>query len=293
MSAHVASIHRYPVKSMLGEQLGECAVTAGGLVGDRAYALLDADDGIVASAKNPRKWAGLLEMSASFVAEPQVGQVPPPVLLTLPGNRVLRSDDDRTDEQLSAALGRSVRLITEHPGEATFEEVWPEIDGLAPAEFIEQTRTGTSPSGEAISTMPLGLMAPPRTFFDLAVLHLITTSTLAQLGELAPGGDFDPRRYRPNLLISDDRSGFVEDAWVGAEADVGAALRISVSMFTMRCVMTTLRQRDLAADPTTLRTLARHHRKQIPGLGTWACAGVYAGVVTEGTVRVDDPFTIC
>jgi uncharacterized protein YcbX len=51
----VVSIRRYPVKSMLGEELNSSYVTERGLVGDRAYALIDKETGKVASTKNPRK----------------------------------------------------------------------------------------------------------------------------------------------------------------------------------------------------------------------------------------------
>jgi uncharacterized protein YcbX len=268
MTAQVLSLHRYPVKSMLGEDLAGCVVDERGVVGDRAYALLDAEDGIVASAKNPRKWAALLTMSARFTAQPEVGSPPPPVEVTLPDGSVVDSRDSDVDGRLSAAVGRPVRLISEHPGVAQFEEVWPDLEGLAPLDFIESTRSGTEPGGEAISTMPLGLLAPPETFFDLATLHLLTTSTLARLAELEPGADFDPRRYRPNVLVGTDDAGFVEDGWVGTTVRLGD---------------------DLPADPSTLRTLAKQHRREIPGLGTWACAGVYAGVAAGGTVRVGDP----
>jgi hypothetical protein len=63
-------------------------------------------------------------------------------------------------------------------------------------------------------------------------------------------------------------------------------------MLTMRCVMTTLARGDLPEDRGTLRTLARHHRRDIPDLGTWACAGVYADVTDEGTVRTGDLVTL-
>lgn len=288
MPARVASIHRYPVKSMLGEDLTEVVVDERGLVGDRAYALLDADDGIVASAKNPRKWASLLQLSATFVADPRPGEAPPPVQVTFPDGSVLRSDDAGVDEALSAAVGRPVRLISEHPEGARFEEVWPDIEGLAPQGFIDGTRSGHEPTGESVSSIPLGSLAPPRTFYDLAVLHVLTTDTLAALAELAPDADFDARRYRPNLLLENGIHGFAEDAWVGSTLGVGEDARIDVSMLAMRCVMTTLAQRDLAADASTLRTLAKHRRQEIPGLGTWACAGVYAGVSAGGTVRVGD-----
>lgn len=288
MAARVASIHRYPVKSVLGEDLTECVVTGRGLVGDRGWALVDADDGVVASAKNPRKWAGLLGVSARYVAEPLAEQAVPPVELTLPDGSVLRSDDAGVDAALEAVTGRRVRLTCTHPEEARFEEVWPDVEGLAPQGFIDGTRSSTEPTGEAVSTIALGSMSPPGTFFDLAVLHVLTTATLAELTRLAPGADFDTRRYRPNLLVATDGTGFVEDDWVGTTLAVGDELRAPVSMLAMRCVMTTLAQRDLPADPDTLRTIARHHREEIPRLGTWACAGVYADVECGGTVRVGD-----
>ena len=52
----IVSLWRYPVKSMMGEELNAAEVTKSGLLGDRAYALVDSSDGKVASAKNPRKW---------------------------------------------------------------------------------------------------------------------------------------------------------------------------------------------------------------------------------------------
>ena len=55
----VVSLWQYPVKSMLGEELNATEVTERGLLGDRAYALVDSADGKVATAKNPRKWPAL------------------------------------------------------------------------------------------------------------------------------------------------------------------------------------------------------------------------------------------
>ena len=51
----VVSLWRYPVKSMTGEELNAVAVTQRGVLGDRAYALIDSADGKVASAKNSRR----------------------------------------------------------------------------------------------------------------------------------------------------------------------------------------------------------------------------------------------
>ena len=74
----VVSLWRYPVKSMMGEELNAADVTERGLLGDRAYALVDTADGKAATAKNPRKWPHLFDFRATFV-EPvrSPARVPP------------------------------------------------------------------------------------------------------------------------------------------------------------------------------------------------------------------------
>jgi uncharacterized protein YcbX len=60
----VVWLGRYPVKSMGGEGLDEADLDASGVEGDRRYALIDEETGLIASAKNPRKWRSLLSMTA-------------------------------------------------------------------------------------------------------------------------------------------------------------------------------------------------------------------------------------
>ena len=62
----IVTVCRYPVKSMMGEELNAVRVTGRGLLGDRAYALVDAETGMVVSAKNPRKWPGMFVFHAAF-----------------------------------------------------------------------------------------------------------------------------------------------------------------------------------------------------------------------------------
>ena len=80
----VVSLWRHPVKSMTGEELNASEVTERGLLGDRAYALVDSSDGKVASAKNPRKWPNLFHFRATLVEPPRVSANVPPVRITLP-----------------------------------------------------------------------------------------------------------------------------------------------------------------------------------------------------------------
>ena len=74
----VASLWRFPVKSMGGERIEEVELTETGFVGDRAYALIDVATGRVVSAKSVKHFPGLLDCQAAFVAPPQAGQEPPP-----------------------------------------------------------------------------------------------------------------------------------------------------------------------------------------------------------------------
>src|SRR5881275_2690342 len=87
----VVALWRYPVKSMLGEELNATAVTARGLLGDREFALLDAETGKVASAKNPRRWPTLFDFRAAYAEPPGEGPLPP-VRITFPDGRTLGTD---------------------------------------------------------------------------------------------------------------------------------------------------------------------------------------------------------
>jgi uncharacterized protein len=126
---------------------------------------------------------------------------------------------------------------------------------------------------------------PDGTFFDSAVVHLLTTSTIDRLRELYPHGRFEVRRFRPNVVVeaASGESGFVENAWVGQALAIGDEVRLSIEGPCPRCVMTTLRQGDLPPDPGILRTAARHNQANV---------GVYASVLRAGTIRRGDPVRI-
>ena len=274
----VRGLWRYPIKSMLGEALETCEVTNRGLRGDRAYALIDAADGKVASAKNPRKWARLFECRAEFDDGSRA------VRITLPDGTAVSAGDPAAAELLSSLLGRKATLETSAAGAPVLEELW--LDG--------------SPDGRAVTDETIAMGSPPGTFFDYSVVHLVTTATLGRLSELHPEGRFDPRRFRPNLLVQseDGDRGFVENAWVGKTVAIGdGGVRLRVTDPCPRCVMTTLAQEDLPADAGILRTAARHN-PVVGGEGRGpdgvyaASVGVYAAVVSGGIVRRGDPVRV-
>src|SRR5918911_939995 len=139
----VVSLWRYPVKSMMGEELNASEVTERGLLGDRAYALVDSSDGKVASAKNPRKWPQLFDFRAALVDVPRPGAKVPPVRITLPDGTMVTSEQSDLNQVLSRALNREVtfdatergqREVVEstfpNPWTPTAEEYWPDMEGL-------------------------------------------------------------------------------------------------------------------------------------------------------------------
>jgi uncharacterized protein YcbX len=261
------SLWRYPVKSMLGEELTASEITDRGLFGDRAYALIDRADGKVATAKNPRKWPRLFDFRAAFVEPTRAATILPGVRITLPDGTKVTSDQGDLDQILSKALNREVTLRTAPREKINAEEYWPDIEGL---DYKDTVTDFTLPEG---------------TFFDCAMVHLLTTATLDRLSELYPQGRFDLRRFRPNVVVqlASSEKGFAENAWVGRTLAIGTAVRLNFTGSCGRCVMTTLAQGDLSKDPGILRAAAEHNQANV---------GVYAAVACGGTIRSGDPVRI-
>jgi len=274
-AGQVSTLWRYPVKSMSGEQVTESLVTEGGLLGDRGYAVIDQSNGKVASAKFPRKWSKLIELRAAFASPPEGGASLPPVRIIWPDGAAVGSDEQGVDASLTEMLGRLVTLTTTKPDKVSVERLEP----LAEAEEI----------------LDIGALMMEGRFSDYAPLHLITSATLGRLSEIRPESQFDPRRFRPNLMIdTDDGNGFVENDWVGRTVAIGDDVRLRISDPTPRCSIPTLGQEFLAKDPSVLRTIVEHNRIPVPVLGgeTRPCVGVYGFVLAGGTVRKGDPVRV-
>ena len=159
----VVAIWRYPVKSMMGEELNATEVTERGLLGDRAYALVDGETAKVASAKNPRRWPNLFDFRAAYVEPPRDGRSLPPVRITLPDGEILTTDQGDVEPRLSASVGRTVRVARSIDDTATADGYWPDHEWLANRDEV------------------FDVSLPPGTFFDCATVHLVTTATLDRL----------------------------------------------------------------------------------------------------------------
>lgn len=219
MVGRVVSLFRYPVKSLRGEEVGALSIESRGAVGDRLYALRNAE-GKFGSGKSTRRFRrmdGLLELQAKYERLTPV--------VTFPDGRVLAGDDPGIHDHLSGYVGQPVTLARE-------DEI---------------------------------------SHFDDSPLHLITTAGLRTVGLTA----IDVRRFRPNVVIDVPGYGFIEDSWIGRDLELGD-VRLRITGSAVRCVMIGMAQEALPDRPDLLRRVADLHD---------TCFGVYATVVTPGTVE--------
>ncbi len=275
--ATVATLWRYPVKSMMGEELNGAQITANGLLGDRVYALVDSETGKVVSAKNPKKWPNFFAFRAAFTSPPAQNDLQP-VWISLPDGSILRSDQSDINEKLSQFLGHKVTLQSQSPQDAKLEQYWPEFAGEA-NEISNEAVAGDAPKG---------------TFFDYAAMHLLTNSSMEAMQKHYPQGRLEARRFRPNIMIdTSGQSGFVENDWVGKVIKIGADLRLQITDPCPRCVMPTLAQGDLPADSGIFKNAIAKNKPVVPFANKeLPSVGVYARVLQPGWVKRGDVISI-
>jgi MOSC domain-containing protein len=185
----VRELWRYPVKSLGGERCERLHLGSKSVLGDRVLAILDVESGRVLSATRDGL---MLEATAHWS---KVG-----VTIVLPDGQTLRSDDERTDGALSHWLGRSVRLVSAGGGRR-----W----GVSQSDPEDASSTGT-------------FLLPGGRLVDEAPVHLVSSADL-QAGEGSyPRGEWDVRRFRPNLLLEGEGWNVDEAEAAGLLIRVGA-----------------------------------------------------------------------
>jgi uncharacterized protein len=230
-----------------GERLGAVNVEADGLAGDRQWGVRDEVTGrVLTGRREPR----LLEAAA------QLGEADEP-LIVLPDGFVLDGPGQATDAALSDWLARPVRLVpaTREHGDR--------------AEYFADATDDTSAAVEW--TMP------PGRFVDAMALLVLTTASLRAGAARYPQGDWDVRRFRPNVLVDAAGESWAEDAWCGRAVAIGG-VELVPQQRCVRCTMVTRAQSALRRDLDIYRTLARHHDGT---LGVWTAVRT-GGVVSEG-----------
>jgi uncharacterized protein len=248
----VGRLWRYPVKSMGGEEVDELIVGQGNVIGDRAYGFIETRNAKLVSAK---RHAALVGCRARFTEPPTGDESTPPIEVTFPDGTVVTDDGDELSRRVSALLGHEVRLVNHNDPAAESVVAW----------------------------------GAPKTLADFAPLHVLATSELDRLAAEHHEGEWDPRRFRPNVLIEDTARPTASDSWLAYDLHFGAEVVVHVVMPTPRCVMTTLSQGSLPKDRDILRTLVRASTKQVRAFGDRPAVGYYAQIVRPGVVRTGDP----
>jgi uncharacterized protein YcbX len=282
----VRALWRFPVKSMLGEELDSADLTEAGVIGDRAYAIVDKQTGKVASAKHSKLWPDLLKCRAAYVQSPRPGEAVPPARIELADGSSVQSDDPDVDSVLSRFFGREVELSSAAQNGYTIDQYHPDEENYDPDGHRDEV-VEADLGAAFFNERGLPSAVPEDSFFDLFPLSVLTTSTLDQLVELEPESDFDLRRFRMNVIVDTEGSGFVENDWVGRKLAIGDDVQVGVALPDPRCCMPGVEQEDLPRDPKILKALARHNRIDVAG-SLFPCAGVYAVAETTGTIRRDD-----
>jgi uncharacterized protein YcbX len=298
----VREIWRYPVKSMAGEKLDNCAVEAKGIPGDRAWALRDEKAGEIRGAKYMPQ---LLQCSSRYRSEPDARETSH-VDITLADGTLTGSDDASINSRLSALLGRAVSLCPLQPAtdKAHYRRAQPgaaTLSKLTRFNFVRKNlgtiirlarldrptrRMFSREPGEPLpdfSKFPPELFeftSPPGTYFDAYPIHLLTTASLAAMTRFNSSAAWDVRRFRPNFLIEmeNDFEGLVESDWAGRRLRLGE-LVLQCEIPTARCGMTMQAQDGLPKDPTVLRSIVRDAHQNL---------GLYASPVNSGRVVMGD-----
>ncbi len=245
------SVWRYPVKSMRGEQIDDVFVAYTGVMGDRLYAL--------AAAQAPPEfpWHTNREQE-EFILFKAAYRNPASTL---------------KPAAMEAAFKEA--LNPPYPSAEAFalnvETPEGKVYDIEDAAFLASLRENSA--GE------LTLHFTQKNAVDCRPLSLFSFQTLVQL-EQETGLEIDKRRFRANFYLDwDSAGGFYENELVNRRLKIGERLEIMVRELDPRCKSITIDPDTAETQPRILKHIARKHN---------GFAGVYAAVLTEGTVSAGD-----
>jgi len=240
----IKEIWRYPVKSMAGEQLDSTTVESLGIPGDRGWALRDETTGEITNGK---RFPLLMQCAARYREAPVNGFVPH-VDMRLPGGVQIGSDLVDVNARLTELLGKPVSL-----------------------------RPLASDNSDQSA---IQLNSARGTYFDVAPIHVLTSASLEEMKRLAPAGDWDVRRFRPNFFVETEagRTGLIDAEWGGRTLRIGE-VEILCELPCERCAMTIHAQPELRKDESIFRTIVKEANTNL---------GAYASVLTPGAIRTGD-----
>ena len=251
----VASLWRYPVKSMSGETVAEAFLGFSGMFGDRCYAVRDA---------SARKGFPYLNATAQ-----------PEMLRFRPRFRFPERAAKPPNWAEAMSISPGVNPVNPDPDDLLLDVVTPSgavvaVDDPALLEMLGEGLRGHH---------RLALVRSDRALTDCRPVSVISLQTLRQI-DTELGFPIDHRRFRANIyldLTSD--GGFAEDAWVDRRLRIGPTAEVMVLERDPRCKMISLDPDTGEHHPEILRKVARDHAN---------FAGLYCAVLVEGMVSMGD-----
>jgi uncharacterized protein YcbX len=118
---------------------------------------------------------------------------------------------------------------------------------------------------------------PPERFVDAMPLLLMTTASLRADAALHPAGEWDVRRFRPNVLLDASGDGWLEDDWCGRVLRIGDVAGPAPAVHSLHDGHATPARPQ--PRPRRLPHLVRHHGGTL---------GVWTAVLNGGTIAETD-----
>ena len=251
----VASLWRYPVKSMRGEELDAAFMGFAGVYGDRLFAFRSAASPTGFPYLTGREQHEMLRYRPRFRSPKKAAQ--PPNL----------SEAERIAPGLNPIYADAADLMVD------VETPSGEILAIDHPTLLRRLGDGI---GERHA---LRLVRSDRALTDCRPVSLLSVQTVQQLGaELAT--TVDQRRFRANVYVDFTATGgFAEDDLVGRSLRLGPKVVLAILERDPRCTMITLDPETGAANPEFLEKVTQAHD---------GMAGVYGAVLVEGTLRQGD-----
>lgn len=250
---HVTTLFTTPVKGFALHSVDSVDLDSNGAIGDRDFFMLDDQHSLVSITRigTFASWRADFNRDTDTLtlqsADGQALEAPTPLGKSVVGQFY----DDR-----------------EVPGHVV-EGPWSQW--LSDAAGRPLTLVRTTASGGAFDEHPVTLLAD---------------ESVVELGQHAPQGMLDARRFRMLIGFSGVEA-YAEDTWNGRPLRIGAA-ELRVRGPVPRCNATTRDPDSGVRDVKTLR-LIEEHRGQTPNdYGEGLNLGVYADVITAGKISVGD-----
>jgi len=253
----VDSLWRYPVKSMLGEELDEAFAGFPGIYGDRVFAFRSSANHKGFPYLTARDQRRLLQYRPRFRFPDKAAR---------PVNLI--EAESKNANPLSADLAELV-VDVETPDGKTLAIEDPAL--------IELLRVDIDQKHEVT------LMQSQRAMTDCRPVSIFSLQSAQQLAE-ETGAPVDKRRFRANVYVDLATSkGFAENELVGRSIRIGLKAVITILERDPRCVIITLDPDTGEQAPAILKKVARAHD---------GMAGVYGAVLVEGMLRKGDPIEL-